>query len=264
MKKRFIAILMIATFALGTTACAKDVNKILEEDAVVEASVEASEEASEETVEEAVEEASEEASEESSDEASEEASEESSEGKDTSVSLEGVDPDKVYKNEEFGVALVIDDNMTFSGEDVLKQMSEDGKESFGADSGNPLLEAFSYTNKEYLAHAESPTRTLLVDVSVADLSDLMEYPVDAYAEMSAVRIRVGLEDEFDAVESSTSKEEIMGEERTVVTVTTTQDGHSAYMTELYLMQDKRLFTVTVYTLDKDDAARIYGNLVKLD
>ena len=163
MKKRIVAMLMVAAFVLSTTACAKDTNANSEENVAAEASVEASEE-----VKEAVEEASEEASSDSSDESSEEASE----GKDTADSLDDIAPDKVYKNEEFGIAVVIDDDMKFLSEDFPREIGD----SFGANADTPMVEAFSLYNCVIETEAESDNGQKSVEVEVADLSKSMTYP----------------------------------------------------------------------------------------
>ena len=253
MKKQIVAMLMIAAFTLSTTACAKDTNAVVEEDVVEEAGAEASEE-----IEEAVEEASDEASVEASDEAVEEASEEASEETATIESLDDVDPDKVYKNEEFGVAVIIDDDMTFSGKDKFV----DGGDSIGANSDNELVEAFSYYNNVCVSHAEADNNSKVIDVSVADLSEKMKYPEAAYAEMSLMRRKISMEKEFDEVETESEKMEIMGETHFVVTLKVTKNGRNAYESDLYLIKDKRLLTVVVISADKESATKIFENLRK--
>ena len=142
MKKRMVTMLMVVAFALSTTACEKDTGETVEEDAVVEVSIDA-DLAINVGVEEAPVEASVEASDE--DEADEEESEEVSWEIGVIESIDDIDPSKVYKNDEFGVAIVIDDDMKFEPEDELGE----GGDSLGANSDNVMLESFSYYNSVY-------------------------------------------------------------------------------------------------------------------
>lgn len=247
MKKQIVAMLMVVAFAFSATACAKGTNENIEEKAVEEASVGASEE-----IEAAVEEASEEASAEASEETSAEVSEEIG----IVESLDDIDPNKVYKNDEFGVAVVIDDDMTFAGESELG----DGGDSFGANSDNPMLEMFSYYNSVFVARAESNNNTRMVEISVADLSDKMTHSEAAYALVASTRRKVELEKDFDSVETKTEEIEIMGATHSVVRVEVTKDGNKVCMTDLYLIKDGRIMIISVYYVDKADCDKILGNL----
>ena len=251
MKKRIVAMLMVAAFVLSTTACAKDTNANSEENVAAEASVEASEE-----VKEAVEEASEEASSDSSDESSEEASE----GKDTADSLDDIAPDKVYKNEEFGIAVVIDDDMKFLSEDFPREIGD----SFGTNADTPMVEAFSLYNCVIETEAESDNGQKSVEVEVADLSKSMTYPESAFVELSAIPRKIQLEKDFDEIETETEEKKIMGETHSINIFTVKKDGRTVYMSQFYLIKDGRLLTVSVFSPDKDSAYKIFDNLRKLN
>ena len=253
MKKRMVTMLMVAAFALSTTACAKDTGETVEEDAVVEVSIDA-DLAINVAAEEAPVEASVEASDE--DEAVEEESEEVSGEIGIIENIDDIDPSKVYKNDEFGVAIVIDDDMKFEPEDELGE----GGDSLGANSDNVMLESFSYYNSVYVAQAESASSHKIIDAFVADLSEKMKYSEAAFVEMVSVRRKIEFEKEYSEVEVHTEEAEIMGVKHRVVCVTITENGRNAYLTEVYLIKDGRLMTVSASSAAKENADKLLGNL----
>ena len=262
MQKRIIALLVAAVFTLSTTACAKDINEVLGDD--TEVSAEASTEATVEAVEDSSEAASEENTVEASEESSEEASEEASEDTEPADELADISPDKIYKNDEFGVAVVIDEDMEFSDDDTLAQMTADYINDTGADSDNALMESMSYHDVKYIAYAEGPNLTKIVTVKEATLSENMHFPESAFVEMTSVRIKVQLENEEGVSEVTTEEMEVLGETHPVIKIRHNEQDKDIFIDDFYLIKDGRLLVVTVYSFDKADPDRILGNMKKTD
>lgn len=265
MKKRFTALMLAAVFTLSTTACAKDINEILEDtdEVTVETSVEAASEASTEEIEEKPDQPTEEASDEAVEEASAEASEETDETKPAETG--DVTSDKRYENSEFNVALVIDDNMSFLGQDDLDELTaEESDDDELPEDVNPLVEALNYYHLKYVAHALSDTREKEIYVKTADLSEKMVYSESAFTAMSSVRLKVQLEDSFDSLDVTTEDMTLLGDTRTVIKITYSSQGLTAYMGEFYVIKDGRILITTVLAADEDEVDKTLEKMETLN